>query len=383
MGRREKIAIILFGDYIFDGRVQRCAEALAERYEVKVFVTTDYSEDYPTIFRGIDIEFIPLKSKNLPKHPFVQILKFIEYFAITAKHIKKYNPDYIHCNDVFTILFGLMFYNQKVVVYDSHELWKDTQHMKAYNKNLFKIMVFIEKIAIKKVRSVITVNDHIADILRTDHDIELPTVIRNIADYDEIENSDIVRERCGLSKNEKIVLYIGGFSSGRGLQNVVKSFQYVDDHIVMVFVGNGYLNEELIILRDSLQLNNRIFFLDPISQDEVLKYEKSSDLGIISYENTCLNHYYCLPNKFFQFVQMGKPLIVSNFPELKEKVEEYQLGYIFDPDSIEDIAKSINKIFSNDFSIKEENLYKFLNKYNWENEKKKLLLLYSTIGNNE
>jgi len=80
---------------------------------------------------------------------------------------------------------------------------------------------------------------------------------------------------------------------------------------------------------------------------------------------------------------MGKPLIVSNFPELKEKVEEYQLGYIFDPDSIEDIAKSINKIFSNDFSIKEENLYKFLNKYNWENEKKKLLLLYSTIGNNE
>lgn len=376
----KKVAILLFGDYLIDGRVQRTAEALAEKYNVRVFVTSDYIEDYPKEFGGVAIEFISLKSKKLSKHPLIQIIKFIEYFWVTSIQIKKFDPDVIHCNDVFTILFGWIFkFRGKKVVYDSHELWKDTQHLQAYNKNLFKLLICLEKTVIKKVNAVITVNDHIAEILKNDHKIKLPTVIRNIANHDQVEHTDIIRERCGLSVDDKIVLFIGGFTAGRGLDNVVKSCKFVNEKINMIFIGNGYLKEKLINLKDDLKLQNRIYFLDSIPQGEVLKYVKSSDLGIIPYENTCLNHYYCLPNKFFQFIQMGKPIVVSDFPELKEKVEKYHLGYIFNPNLPEDIADSINKVFSNKYNIREENMIAFLHDYNWENEKKKLIDLYKGL----
>lgn len=379
MSRREKIAIILFGDYIFDGRVQRCAEALADNYEVKVFVTTDYTNNYPETFRGIGIDFIPLRSKKLSKHPLVQVIKFVEYFYVTTIHIKKYNPDFIHCNDIFTILFGWIFNNSKIIIYDSHELWKDTQHMQAYNKMLFKILAFIEKLVIKKVDAVITVNDHIAEILKNDHKIKLPTVIRNIANYEQIEQTDIIREELGLQSIEKIVLFIGALTEGRGLHNVIKCCQFTQKNINVIFIGDGYLKEDLIFLRNSLDLQNKVHFIDSVQQDQVLNYVKSSDLGIVPYENTCLNHYYCLPNKFFQYVEMGKPIVVSNFPELEEKVNKYHLGFTFDPNNPEDIASSINKVFANDFNLKEENVTSFLNDYNWNNERKKLLDLYNSI----
>ncbi len=192
----KKVAILLFGDYLRDGRVQRTAEALKEKFDVKVFVTSDYIGDYPKEFKGVAIEFSSLKSKKLLKHPLIQIIKFIEYFWVTSIQIKKFDPDIIHCNDVFTILFGWIFkFRGKKVVYDSHELWKDTQHKYAYNSRLFKMLYWLEKVIIGKIDAVITVGDYIADILQRDYMINRPFVIRNITETEKVEQTDIVREK--------------------------------------------------------------------------------------------------------------------------------------------------------------------------------------------
>ena len=73
---------------------------------------------------------------------------------------------------------------------------------------------------------------------------------------------------------------------------------------------------------------------------------------------------------------MGKPIVVSDFPELKEKVEKYKLGYVFNPNSHKDIAIAINKVFSTEYIIKKKNFADFLHVYNWKNEKKKLMNVY-------
>ena len=87
--KKKKIAIILFGDYLKDGRVQRTAEALSGEYDVKVFVTTDYIDNYPNNYHEISLRMTPLKTKKLPNHPIVQVLKFFEYFIVTLIQIKK------------------------------------------------------------------------------------------------------------------------------------------------------------------------------------------------------------------------------------------------------------------------------------------------------
>lgn len=376
----KKVAILLFGDYLRDGRVQRTAEALKEKFNVKVFVTSDYIGDYPKEFRGVAIEFSSLKSKKLLKHPLIQIIKFIEYFWVTSIQIKKFDPDIIHCNDVFTILFGWIFkFRGKKVVYDSHELWKDTQHKYAYNSRLFKMLYWLEKVIIGKIDAVITVGDYIADILQRDYMINRPFVIKNITETENVEQTDIVREKGIISKGDKIVLYIGGLSAGRGLEKVVQSCRFWNDEIVLVVLGFGVLKDKLLQMRSELRLQNKIYFLDSVSQNQVLKYANSCDAGIIPYENTCLNHYYALPNKIFQLAQMRIPILVSNFPEMKQLVDKYSLGYTFDPGEPREIANAVNELFETNFSINDKNYEKFSKDFNWKNEKCKLMNLYNKL----
>ena len=380
--KKKKIAIVLFGDYLKDGRVQRTAEALSEEYDVKVFVTTDDMVNYPSIYHEISLRMTPLKTKKLPNHPIVQVLKFFEYFIVTIIQIHKYNPDIIFCNDVYTLIFGWWFKKRKKkFIYDSHELWKDTMHHYAYNAKLFKILYWLQKKTICKTDAVITVNDSIADILTKDHNIKRPLVIMNInrINLSEVTKEDIIRKEFLIDQSKKIVLYIGGIAIGRGLEYIVESVQYWDDDIFFAILGSGAFELELKEITKNYSLEEKVYFLGSVQQDEVLQYAIACDAGIIAYQPSCKNHYYCLPNKVFQYAQMKKPILSSNFPELSKLINGYSLGATFDPISPIDIAKTVNDLFSKNFQISQDNHQKFIAKYNWENEAKKLLKLLKSV----
>ncbi len=378
-----KIAIILFGDYLKDGRVQRTAEALSEKYEVKVFVTTDYIDNYPSIYHGVSIKMTSLKSKKLSNHPLVQVIKFIEYFIVTSKQLNKFNPDIVFCNDVYTLFFGWWFKKkkQKRFIYDSHELWKDTMHHYAYNAKLYKMLYWFQKKTIHKTDAVVTVNESIAEILKKDHKINLPIVVMNINDgtISQYKNNDIIRNQIHIDHSTKIVLYIGSIAKGRGLENIIESVKYWNDDIVLVLLGTGVLELELKEVCRTKALDERVYFLGSVPQKEVLVYASACDAGIMPILNLCRSYYCSLPNKFFQFAQMRKTVLASNFPEMESKVKEFNLGETFNPNSINEIAHAVNSIFDSGFQISKDNHKRFIAKYNWENEKKKLLKLITEI----
>ena len=377
-----KIGIILFGDYLKDGRVQRTAETLSEKYEVKVFVTTDYIDNYPSTYHGVNIKMIPLKSKKLPNHPLIQVIKFIEYFIVTSKQINKYNPDIVFCNDVYTLFFGWWFKKRKKrFVYDSHELWKDTMHHYAYNAKLYKILYWVQKKTIHKTDAVITVNDSIADILREDHKIKRPMVIMNInkMNNSEIKINNIIKKSIQLNNSKRIVLYIGGIAKGRGLEYIIESLQYWHDNIVFALLGSGAYELELKEIAKNYSVEGKVHFLGSVLQKDVLQYASACDAGIMAIQSSCKSYYYCLPNKFFQFAQMKKPIIASNFPELSKLINEHNLGATFNPNSPKEIAKVVNEIFSSDFHISNKDHQRFIKAYNWKNEEEKLLKLINDL----
>ncbi len=382
--KKKKIAIVLFGNYLNDGRVQRTAEALSEKYEVKVFVTTDNIDNYPSFYHGINIRMTPLKTKKLPNHPLVQILKFFEYFIVTLYHINKYNPDIVYCNDVYTLFFGWWFKKKKKkFIYDSHELWKDTMHHYAYNAKLYKVLYWIQKKTIRKTDAVITVNDSIADILTEDHKIVRPLVIMNINKINkfEIKEENIIRKKALIDQSKRIVLYIGGIAPGRGLEYIIESVQYWHDNIVFAILGSGALELELKEISKNNSVEEKVHFLGSVLQNEVLQYAAACDAGIIAYQSSCKNNYYCLPNKFFQYAQMKKPILSSNFPELSKLVNEFNLGATYNPVSANEIATVVNELFSKNFQISIKDHQRFIKTYNWENEGKKLLKLLHSIDN--
>jgi glycosyltransferase involved in cell wall biosynthesis len=375
-----KIAIILFGDYLKDGRVQRSAEALSQNHNVKVFVTTDPKENYPSEYNDVPIQFIDLKTKKLSKHPIVQILKFIEYFIVTSIHINRFNPDVVFCNDVYTLFFGWFFKKQrKKFVYDSHELWKDTMHHYAYNKRLYKILTWVQNKTIKKADVVITVNESIANILKEDHKITKPVVIMNISEITELVDKQKIDLFRTIDESKKIVLYIGGIAAGRGLEYIIESIQYWKDNIEFAILGSGAYEPKLVELSDKLGVANKVHFLGSVLQKDVLSYASACDAGIMAIQSTCRSYYYCLPNKFFQLAQLRKPILGSNFPEISKLINDYKLGTTFNPNKPKEIAESVNRLFFENFHIAEEDHKKFIETYNWNHEEAKLLSLINNF----
>ena len=376
-----KIAVILFGDYIYDGRVQRISRILSSKYDVRVFgISDNNSKKYPKVFDGVNIEIIKLKTKDLPKNQFFQIFKFIEYIIVTTNQINKFNPDVLHCNDVFTLFFGWFFkFKKKKFVYDSHELWMDSSHKYLYNAKLFVFLRWLERVTIRKTNAVITVGKNIAQILHDRYNIPAPVIIMNISDVSKIADSNIIREKLNLPKKCKIVLYIGGFIPGRGLEKVVESCQYWNNNVVLVLLGKGVLEKKLEEMIEKYSIKSKIYFVEHVPQEQVLKYTSSCDAGIIPYQNICLNHYYCLPNKFFLYTLLKKPVLASNFPDMGDLIKEYNLGFIFNPENPKDIAEQVNKMFDMKYKIKSEDFYKFSCRFNLKNENKKMLDLYKKL----
>ena len=64
-------------------------------------------------------------------------------------------------------------------------------------------------------------------------------------------------------------------------------------------------------------------FLDPVPQEKLLIHTRCATLGVIPFQFVGLNNYYATPNKLFEYIAAGLPVVASNFPELKRIVEGY------------------------------------------------------------
>lgn len=376
-----KIACIVLNKYIHDARVQRTAEALNEKYFVKVYGLSDSKVSENGYLNEVEYELIGLSSKQFSFGKIALFLKFIEYFFRTLYKLCKYKPDIVYVNNVHTMIFGYIFHLLgKKVIYDSHEYWKDSQLKNTINSTLFKKFCWLERTLINKFDIVITVGEKIARLLQNDHNINKPYVIMNISKFsDKLEQNNIIREKLHLSPNNKIVLYIGAISEGRGLDKIIESVNFWEDDIIFAILGWGMLEPFLKKHTDQLKLQNRVFFLGLVPQEEVLGYSASCDVGIMAIQNTCLSYYNCLPNKFFQILQQKKPILASNFPELEKIINTYNLGLTFDSANSKSIAEIVNSFFNKDFKISDTDYNRFIQNYNWENEKKKLLKLVKKL----
>jgi len=95
-----------------------------------------------------------------------------------------------------------------------------------------------------------------------------------------------------------------------------------------------------------------------------------------------LNYYYVSPNKLFECMAAGLPVVGSNFPDLKRFVEGYNFGVTCDPCNPKEIANAISYILSDEHRYEEmrRNALEAAKIFNWENESNKLLALYEVLS---
>jgi len=292
------------------------------------------------------------------------------------------NADIYHLHDPELLPYALKLKNKgKTVVFDSHEDVPVQILSKPYfNKFLLKLISVIfecfENFVCKKLDCIVGATPFI-----TNKFLKINSNSLNINNYPILGELESDSEILSTEKSIKnTICYVGGISVIRGAYELAEAIRYVKNNVKLCFAGSisEDLSRKILHNTDSA---NKINLVGVLSRSEVKELLNTSFAGLVTLLPT-LAYKDSLPIKMFEYMSAGLPVIASNFPLWKEIIEGNDCGICVDPLSPKEIAETIDWLYENQDKAKEmgKNGQKAVyEKYNWQNEEKKLLGLYKII----
>lgn len=366
-----RIAMFLFHTFHNDHRVLKEARSLIRAGHRVTLVAMRETDRLPA--RATE-EGIEVRRLRLHRWPFRKG-RFLEYFVRAAIEGWRLDADAYHCHDLDTLLPGFLSSTRRgaPLFYDSHELYSET-HFLIGRRREQAIWNFLERHLIRRAAAVITVSESIARELAARYSVSRPAVVRNIP---ELISPPTPTPFFDDGYDGPLFLCQGYMQPGRGLEDLVRTMQFVPRGR-MVLLGNGELREDLQGLVERLDLGDRVFLFPAVPIEELPGYTASATVGLIAYSTESLNFRYALPNKFFEYLMAGVPVVTSNIPEVAALVEEYGVGRVVEPCDPHTLAKSLNDIVADPAEWKTlgENCRLAVRDLQWAREEEKLLRLY-------
>jgi len=282
--------------------------------------------------------------------------------------------DLIFANDLDTLpaAFLAAKIRRKKIIYDTHEYFTETPEL-VHRPKVQAIWQKIENFIFPKLQFIFTVNDSIAELYKKKYNKNLQ-VVRNIPPT-YIPPRLKTRKELDLPENKHILILQGtGINKDRGAEEVLTAMQYLQNCILLI-IGSGDVLPALQKMTKELQLENKVIFKTKMPFEELRQYTCNSDLGLAIDKDTNLNYHFSLPNKLFDYIHAGIPVLASDLPELKKIINRYDIGYFLQNHDPKNIAATIEYIFENAERYKtvKSNTEKAREQLCWENEEKNLL----------
>ena len=240
------------------------------------------------------------------------------------------------------------------VIYDSHELFLEAGVEARQPWWVRRILGRLERRWIAGVDGIVTVNASIATELRRRYGGPPAVVVRNAPPRQPIAATrpDHLRSAAGIPADAPVVLYHGGFQRDRGLDVLAEAM--ADQRVArahLVFLGFGPLTESLHALAAEPRFGGRLHVLPAVPSDELLAWVASADVSAMPNQPRTLNERYSTPNKLFESLAVGTPVVSSDFPERRRIViddPDGPLGAVCDPTRPAAVAGAIGEILSLD-----------------------------------
>ena len=261
------------------------------------------------------------------------------------------------------------------MVFDSHEYFTETPEL-VHRPKVQRIWKRIEGFVVPKLDEMITVCDSIADLFREKYGIEVH-VIRNIPPRKALPPKG-EKTALGLPTDKHLLILQGsGINIQRGAEELVQAMALLDDCFLMI-IGGGDVLPTLKQMVEELNITNRVRFFPRMPYQQMMTYTQLAELGFCLDKDTNLNYRFSLPNKLFDYIQAGVPIVASHLTEIENVIRQYDLGLFIENHELETIAATIRDALSDEARrIRwEQNLQVAARDLCWENEEQKLLEIY-------
>lgn len=304
------------------------------------------------------------------------------------KVMRQVDPDIVHAHD-FPMVGIAVRYAQRAraagrtvrTVYDAHEY---TAGVALPDPRRTVGYLHLEREHIKGADAVTTVSSQIAVRLQQDHGLPtLPAVVLNVPLQRELPDSSVgdVRQLTGVAPATPLVVYSGNIAPERRLDLLVRAVGALDTvHLVIVSDAPSPRLDPYRKIAEDGGFASRVHVVPYAPPDRVAEYLSTASLGVHPLSDDHLNHHLALPNKLFEYLHAGLPLVVSSNPTMAEFVTSHGLGEVFRAGDADDLAEKISKVLEVPDSYREAaSDPALIARYSWQGQEPVLHQVYDDL----
>lgn len=364
----KNICISFLGNPFHDSRITNLKKSLEENNcRVKVIGFDWTTPDFKT-YRDKDTVVYKLNKQKF------SILFYAAFKFLLLYELFKQKADIYFAEEIYSLPYVKFrtFFGKGKVYYNSRELYAFLGGLRN-RKFIQKIFTFIEKLLIHQVDLVLTTGEMDSDFLFNFYGIKNTLVIRNIPKLKTPDKKINLHEKLSISPDTRILLYQGVLIDGRGIELVIENLPKIKN-AVFVILGDGVRKLKWKKYAEELNVSEKVFFLGTVPQDELINYTAAADLGICLIENISISYYHALPNKLFEYIMGGLPVVSSALPQMKQIVDQYKVGECIDIETNKNIAELINNLLNdaNKLGKYKSNCVEASKELNWDVEFEKV-----------
>ena len=377
-GGVRRIAMVVYGDVSYDSRVQREATTLVQAgHGVTIFCLAGSPATMRSVDARVEVRPVGFGGRHGLPHgpsPFLEptgsggplgrarwLATYVRNLVSWSRSIRRLASGYDtwHVHDFTGLVAAWIARPVRVaLVYDIHDLFLEAGTGARLPRPLRRMAGRLERRLVGRAALVVTVNDGLADRFRTLVPAGRLLVVHNCAPSWTAPDPPptLIRDALDLAPDQPVLLYHGILDRARGLDTLFDAI--LDPSLSrahLVLLGAGQDRERLAQLAAEPRFGGRVHLLDPVPPSDLLPWVASADVGAMPMPPRNLNLYLSSPNKLFECLAAGVPVVVSDFPVVRRIViddPDGPLGRTCAPTSASDVARALHEIIDLETSAK-------------------------------
>jgi glycosyltransferase involved in cell wall biosynthesis len=274
------------------------------------------------------------------------------------------------------------------VIYDARDIYVDARNIARLPSFARRLFAAVERRWARRASRVMTVNRPYAEVMAERFGVPLPAIVLNASYRQPMTTTTarpkpILHERLGLAPEIRLVLYHGGLSPDRGIEQLIDALPLLPADVHLVLLGYGTLETSLRAQAAEPPLTGRLHLLPAVPPAELLDWVASADVAAMPIQPTTLNHRLTTPNKLLEAMAVGVPVVASNLPGMAGIVEETGCGVLCDSTDPASIALAIRTLLDASPAEREARRERTLaaarGPYSWEAQLEILLAEYGRL----